>query len=339
MPAAARDLVIDARPLGPRGPMANEHVLGRSVLSQLVDLARECRPSGTIAIHARAEEHSNLRQLLGDAPQAMFRTGPPSEGAAILRTDRLYDAGRLRRALRSGRDPDRAVIWRLDRPGALDSADSELIRRRTYQPLGRYWALAPARAIARVLAPTRIHPNAVTVAAASMMLFAAWIVGSGLGWNLVAASSLAVALILDTADGHLARLQGTASEFGRWLDAVLDEMADMALHAGIAWGMFAATGRPVWLVAGMSYAMGKYLFVVATRDDATTPKATEPDAIPEGPGPLTSAVRLAGHADVRWHLWIVLAAFGHLEWALIAYAIYFPARTAAVAARKAVRGG
>ena len=49
------------------------------------------------------------------------------------------------------------------------------------------------------------------------------------------------------------------------------------------------------------------------------------------------STRMAGHADVRWHLWIVLAALGRLDVGLAAYAFYFPARALACAARKAVR--
>ena len=41
---------------------------------------------------------------------------------------------------------------------------------------------------------------------------------------------------------------------------------------------------------------------------------------------LEAARRLAGHADVRWHLWIVLALLGRLDLALVAYAAYFPLR-------------
>ena len=48
-------------------------------------------------------------------------------------------------------------------------------------------------------------------------------------------------------------------------------------------------------------------------------------------------MRLIGHADVRWHLWIVLALAGRLDVALAAYAGYFPARAFAGAVRKGVR--
>jgi phosphatidylglycerophosphate synthase len=155
----------------------------------------------------------------------------------------------------------------------------------------------------------------------------------------LASVALAVALVLDTADGHLARLQGTASEFGRWLDSNLDELGDMALHAATAWAAYSRDGRAAWLVVGMLYAMGKYLFVVgATTGEALEGSGARAD-LPARTGRLRSLVLLAGHADVRWHLWIALAAVGRLDAALVAYALYFPARAIAGAARKAAVHG
>jgi phosphatidylglycerophosphate synthase len=337
MPVTSRALVIDARPRGPKGPMAGERVMGRPVLAHLVETARLC-DCGPIAVHARAEEHSPMRSLVDDHDAIVFATGPPPEHAAILRTDRLYDAGKLRRVLRSGRDPESAVVWRLDRPSALASASDELARRRLYQPLGRFWAFAIARRLARSLVPTRVRPNAVTIASASAMIGASAFVAlapiSPISRGFVA-SLLALGLILDTADGHLARLQGTASEFGRWLDSVLDEACDMALHGAIAWGLFRASGDARWLVLGMTYAVGKYLFVVAQTDvpGHVSGQTATPRRVPMA----KTIVRLIGHADVRWHLWIALAATGRLDLALIAYAAYFPLRTIAIAIRKAVR--
>jgi len=289
-----------------------------------------------VTIHARADEHAGLRALVAGAA-VVLATGPPPEGSAILRTDRIYDPARLRRAIRRGRDPESAAIWRLDGPAGLAGAEAEWARRRTYQPIGRFWAIDPARRLARALAPTAVRPNAVTIASAALVIGAAGIVAAG-GPGLAAAAALAVALVLDTADGHLARLQGTASEFGRWLDAWLDELGDMALHAGIAWAAFARDRHPGWLLLGMAYAMGKYQFVIGS-----TPTPAEPGpAVARGlslrrESPIRRCVHLAGHADVRWHLWIVLAALGRLDLALAAYAAYFPARALAGAIRKGVR--
>jgi hypothetical protein len=97
------------------------------------------------------------------------------------------------------------------------------------------------------------------------MFFAAGIVASG-GLGLIprtmTALALALALVIDTADGRLARLQGTSSPFGRWLDHVLDELSDITLHAAIAWSMFQPGRHAGWLVVGILYASGKYIFLV-----------------------------------------------------------------------------
>jgi len=359
MSRPANPLVIDARPRGPRGLLAGELVQGRSVLGRLVDLADSLDAGSTIVVHARQEEHVRLRELLGEsvAARMAFATGPPSESATILRTDRLYDASRLRRAVKKGKDPETAVIWRLDQPHGLVGAEAELTRRLTYQPLGRFWALAPARLLARRLSPTRVRPNHLTLAATGLMLVAATLVatlGPRLWGQLTIAMALALALVLDTADGHLARLQGTASELGRWLDASLDELSDMVLHGAIAWGAYLRDGHPGWLVLGMTYGMGKYLFfVVAESGKALETASTLPASPPhtatrsagkltnrrQSVGPLKTLVRLAGHADLRWHLWIVLAAMGRLDVALALYAFYFPVRALASGVGKVVTLG
>ena len=343
----ARNLVIDARPRGPNGPLAGERVLGRPLLGHLLDLV-DATTAGPVAIHARVDEHDALRSMVATLgpERARFVTGPPPEDSAILRADRLYDPARLRRVLKGGKDPELAVIWRLDRPQSLDGAADELIRRRTYQPMGRFWAIGPARALARGLTPTPVRPNAVTVAAGSLVLAAAAAVGFGPdSWTCrgCVAGSLAVALILDTADGHLARLQGTASEFGRWLDINLDELGDMTLHAAIAWSAFGREQNPAWLVLGMMYAMGKYLFVVGSQaGEALAAAAPLETGVPGAHGADGWLRRVAigiGHADIRWHLWIALAALGRLDLALAIYAVYFPVRALAGMARKVARHG
>jgi phosphatidylglycerophosphate synthase len=170
------------------------------------------------------------------------------------------------------------------------------------------------------------------LAASGLVAFA----GAGASVNFTASALMALALVLDTADGHLARLQGNASEFGRWLDAALDELGDMALHAAAAWAAFHRDAQPAWLLLGMLYGMGKYLFQFGNGAwERGTSAGGVPRPNPAHAGALATVVRLAGHADVRWHLWIVLALCGRLDVALAAYAAYFPARALAGAVRKA----
>jgi phosphatidylglycerophosphate synthase len=335
-------LLIDARSRGPDGPLAAERVLGATVLDQAVALALLLRPS-PLVVHARADEFDALARLLpeGRRDACRFVTGPPPAGAAVLRTDRLYDPARLRRAIRSGRDPETAVLWRLDTPHGLRGADEELARRRHFQPLGRLWATALARGLATALAPTAVRPNHLTLVAGALMLAGAGLVAfapASMSFRLLTAACLALALVLDTADGHLARLQGTAGAFGRWLDANLDELADMALHAAVAWSLYARSGHVGWLLAGMAYGMGKYMFLVGQH--TWTSPAERPAAAPTGVPALAGlswprrVAHWTGHADVRWHAWIALAAAGRLEWELIAFVAYFPLRALAGAYRK-----
>jgi phosphatidylglycerophosphate synthase len=342
MDRTTNHLVIDARPRGPRGAIACEVVEGRSLLERVLDLAVALSRSSSepIEVVVQAEDETKLRPTIeGHASGRFLVASTVPEGAAVLRTDRLYDMRALRKAIRRADDLEVAALWRLDGPHGLAGAAEELIRRQSYQPLGGYWALTPARWIGRVLAPTMVHPNAVTLAASACFLGACALVACATPSLLVrvgTASLLAVALVLDTADGHLARLQGTSSAFGRWLDGWLDEVGDMALHASIAWSAHTASGSTSWLLVGMLYGMGKYLFAFGS-------VATSSGSISSTSSPIASNspparwLRIAGHADVRWHLWILLAALGHLEFALAFHAGYYPLRAVLGAARRVVR--
>jgi phosphatidylglycerophosphate synthase len=326
------------------------------MLRYLIDLAVQVSSaSEPIAIYAHEYEHRELRALAGLSleERVRFVSSPPRADATVLRTDRFYDQARLKRGLLSGRSPETAVLWRLDRIESLLTAEEELIRRLNYQPLGKYWAFPIARRLAERLRSTWVRPNLLTLLAAALMFLAAWLVASGTGaWlqRVGVALALALALVLDTADGRLARLQGTSSAFGRWLDQILDELADLTLHAAIAWAAYSATGLVSWLVVGIVYASSKYLFLVQSllgdeleRDGSGS--ARQPAALAQralggrsgGIGRLAALGRAVGHADVRWHLWIMLAIAGRLDVALAVYACYFPARAAAGAVRKAVR--
>jgi phosphatidylglycerophosphate synthase len=319
--------------------------MGRPVLSHLLDQAlRLVLPGQPVTVYAREDEHAVLLGLLADGRpgRIVLLAGPPQAGAAVLRADRIYDVRRLRKAVRTGHDVETAAIWRLDRPESLKAADDELKRRLSYQPLGRFWAFALAERLAEALQFSWVRPNLLTLAAAGLMLSSAGLVafgGFGLWVRISTALALAMALVLDTADGRLARLQGTCSAFGRWLDHVLDELSDVALHAAIAWSMFQAGGPAWWLAVGMLYASGKYMFVIQSVAGAEIDKESTPgldSSSQQGAGLASRLAGAMGHADVRWHLWIGLGLVGRLDLALAFYAAYFPLRALGGGLRKAV---
>ena len=70
--------------------------------------------------------------------------------------------------------------------------------------------------------------------------------------GLVAAVLLALGYALDSADGQLARLQGTSSRQGEWLDHTLDAVRMPAVHLTIA-AAFLLQGHPLLAVAAAGF--------------------------------------------------------------------------------------
>ena len=88
--------------------------------------------------------------------------------------------------------------------------------------------------LAAGLARAGFSPNAITVA--GLALVAGACVAYPLhGNSLVFAAWLAVAFAFDGLDGAVARLNGRATRFGGYLDAVADRYQEIAVLAAIAW--------------------------------------------------------------------------------------------------------
>jgi phosphatidylglycerophosphate synthase len=108
-----------------------------------------------------------------------------------------------------------------------------------------------AHAVVLVLAPLRVPPPAVVVAAGCTGLTAALALARG--HLLVAALLLQAKIVLDNADGQLARLTGRVSALGRYLDSESDLLvnADVTVLANLGLstqlavlGVCLAVGRP-----------------------------------------------------------------------------------------------
>ncbi len=100
--------------------------------------------------------------------------------------------------------------------------------------------------MARLLAKTKITPNQMTWAALGIALlsFASFV----LGHNIIAGILVQLSSIVDGIDGSLARLKGMTSEFGSFLDSVLDRYADILIVLGlILWSLSHETYSGIWL--------------------------------------------------------------------------------------------
>src|SRR4029450_11761975 len=95
---------------------------------------------------------------------------------------------------------------------------------------------------------TRITPNQITVAS--------FVLGLGAAVSFAFADYPALVLgavlyplsfVLDCVDGKVARLKGTGSIFGGWLDYILDRVRVFVCAVALMGGQFVKTGRPIYL--------------------------------------------------------------------------------------------
>ncbi len=103
--------------------------------------------------------------------------------------------------------------------------------------------------MARLLAKTKVTPNQMTWAAFGIALLS--FVSVVLGNNIIAGLLVQLSSIVDGIDGSLARLKGMTSEFGGFLDSVLDRYADILIVLGLTlWSLSHEVYSGIWL-AGM----------------------------------------------------------------------------------------
>jgi phosphatidylglycerophosphate synthase len=92
-----------------------------------------------------------------------------------------------------------------------------------------------AFAVTKLVAPTRITPNQISVASLFFGLLAGWLLWVGsTEAALLAAASYFTCNVLDCADGQLARLRGKPSPFGYIVDGSIDYLASAAVFVGMA---------------------------------------------------------------------------------------------------------
>ncbi|NMO53321.1 CDP-alcohol phosphatidyltransferase family protein [Actinoplanes sp. TBRC 11911] len=127
------------------------------------------------------------------------------------------------------------------------------IRERTYKPVDAWWTVLLvdplASRLVRVVAPhKRITPNLLTVIATLIGLVAAAFFAQGSRWWLVVGAVLFhLSFVVDCMDGKIARLNGTGSLFGQWLDYVFDRVRVLACAFALMGGQYARTHQLIYL--------------------------------------------------------------------------------------------
>lgn len=206
---------------------------------------------------------------------------------------------------------------RLSQALAFKSLDVE-------EPIDRYFHRPVAAAVAAALIPTGLGPNHVTLmslisgwtgsVALYLSFFEGW--GGSMGW-LVAAFFLFGAVILDCADGQLARARGGGTRVGRILDGFVDVLvllpAYVILGVGIrhlygsGWFVAAAVaGFSTWIHC-IIYDKLKNLYLAHTMPQAGGGEGTE---TVEAVRAELAEARAQGQRLERFLLWIYV---GYLQ--------------------------
>ena len=124
------------------------------------------------------------------------------------------------------------------------------IYQRSRKPTDHLWNERVCRPAAAVLVyllrPTSITPNQVTFLSLFTALLgdAALLLWPGHAGLILAALLIELAFILDCVDGQLARIRGTASVVGGFLDFYMDEVKAVALVAACAGHLALRAGTP-----------------------------------------------------------------------------------------------
>ena len=160
----------------------------------------------------------------------------------------------------------------VDDPSALRIAENALLTalrdKANDGPVARHLNRPLSIRISRVLAKYPITPNLISLIsffcsllAAGLFILAGYPAISFGGYPALALGGMLaqVASIIDGCDGEIARLKFQSSDYGGWLDAVLDRYADALLLFGMTWHHYAAHGEDWILPVGFAAILGSFM--------------------------------------------------------------------------------
>ena len=176
-------------------------------------------------------------------------------------------------------------------------------------------------------------PNQITVASLILALAVSGFFATG-WWPLmiIGAIGVQVSIIIDCADGEVARYTGVSSQYGAWLDAATDRIKEYALYAGLAFGA-SQHGLNLWpLAMGLMVLqtvrhMSDYNFhaVQVIRETAVTPiSLSEPNDIPAASNGslLDASAALNSNSKILWAKKVIHMPIGE-RWLVISLGAIF----------------
>jgi len=128
------------------------------------------------------------------------------------------------------------------------------------------WLHRISRQLVRPLLDTPVTPNHLTTARLATGVAAAGCFALDEGrWDVIGAGIFVVSMLLDRADGELARMKGTSSRFGAFYDLATDAISNSCVFFGLGIaamdGVLGLWALPVGFLAGISISAIFYLII------------------------------------------------------------------------------
>jgi phosphatidylglycerophosphate synthase len=145
---------------------------------------------------------------------------------------------------------------------ALYSYRSSVKSGRSDEVVNTYLMRPLAGIVVRLLYPTRVTPNQVTLASTAAGLVAAVLFARGAPTS-TALGGVFVFLkdLLDSADGQLARARAVPNRTGRFLDSIGDALVNVAVFCGIGATLSAQSGNSAFWLLSLTGCLGLSLRV------------------------------------------------------------------------------
>ena len=152
----------------------------------------------------------------------------------------------------------------VDDPEAFQRAENALLdnlRGKTNDgPVARFLNRPLSIRISRRLINYSITPNQISLYSFLFSILAAGLIALGGYPALFLGGVLAqFASVIDGCDGEIARLKFQSSDYGKWLDAVLDRYADAFLLFGLTWHAYSERTESVVLFIGFMAIIGSFM--------------------------------------------------------------------------------
>lgn len=281
-----------------------------------------------------------------DTPQARLLLNRPlpfavhwdsatvGEGELRVPVNQVFERVSFLQALKDRKGGQPTVLWTVSGNADLAPACAEWVRNE-WLPLGSDYIKLCAHRIAAWCEPTALTPNHLTIGTFLCALAVLVLLSLNIPyWNWIAPSLVIFAVVLDFADGRLARLKKSGTPFGGFLDSVVGDLTEDLCYLGVILQLaFHTDLGAAWAFGlGTLYFFGKYQAYLGLQYQvrylhAPVQASGMEIAVPlSSKNPLAYAFVVFEFTVVRYHLLALAILIGQPAALLIFYALHFNAR-------------